>query len=322
MKVYLCNKGYRFINDMLGELVPDAEILECLPDEIATSATDANVLIPTINPIGEKELALPNLKLVQQFGAGLDTVNIDAATENGVYVANVPAAGTGNAESVAEIAVLHMLLLARRYHEAQQSIKAKKVSSPISWSLKNRTALIVGYGGIGREVARRLSGFEMTIMAISRSGPKGAAADSPVHVDLHTTRDGLHELLPQADFVVLAPPLNDDTRGLMSSAEFALMKSGAFVINVARGGVIDDAALVAALATGQIAGAGLDVFIKEPCDPEDPLFQYNVTATPHIGGATDLGLQGIARGVAENIKRVARGEVPLNCVNADALVAP
>ncbi len=319
MKVYLCNKGYRFINDMLGQLLPDAEINECLPSEIATAAKDANVLIPTINPIGEKELALPDLKLVQQFGAGLDTVDIAAATAKGVYVANVPAAGTGNAESVAEVAVMHMLLLARRYAAAQQSIKDRKVSSPISWSLKNRTALIVGYGGIGREVARRLGGFEMSILAISRSGPKGSAEENAVHVDLHTTEDKLHELLPQADFVVLAPPLNDATRGLMGSQEFALMKPSAFVVNVARGGVIDNDALLAALEKGQITGAGLDVFVAEPCDPDDPLFKYNVTATPHIGGATDLGLQGIARGVAENIRRVERGEIPLNCVNPEAL---
>lgn len=94
------------------------------------------------------------------------------------------------------------------------------------------------------------------------------------------------------------------------------MKSNAFVINVARGGVIDNDALLSALKNQQIMGAGLDVFVEEPCDPNDPLFEYNVTATPHIGGATDLSFQGIARGVAENILRVGRGEEPLNCVNS------
>lgn len=317
MKVYLCQKGYRFITDILQGMLPDDEILECLPEEIPTVAADANVLIPTIIPVGKTELALPDLKLVQQFGAGLDTVDIAAASARGVYVANVPAAGTGNAESVAEVAVMHMLALARRYAAAQQSVREGKVATPTSWSLKGRTALIVGYGGIGREVARRLSGFEMEIQAISRSGPKGTAEEQAVHVDLHTTQDRLHELLPGADFVVLAPPLNDETRGLMDARAFELMKPTAFVVNVARGGVIDYQALLAALREEQIMGAGLDVFWQEPCDPDDPLFQYNVTATPHIGGATDLSFQGIARGVAENVRRVARGEAPLNCVNME-----
>ena len=306
MKVYLCQKGYRFITDLLQQMLPDDEILECLPDEIA-KATDAEVLIPTIIPLSDAELSLPNLKLVQQFGAGLDVVDIKTATANGVCVANVPAAGTGNAESVAEVAVMHMLNLSRRYAAACQ--------------LKGRTALIVGYGGIGREIARRLGGFEMKILAVSRRGPKGTPEESAVPVDLHTTQDRLHELLPQADFVVLAPPLNDETRGLMGAREFALMKPTSFVVNVARGGVIDYDGLLNALRDEQIMGAGLDVFWEEPCNPSDPLFDYNVTATPHIGGATDLSFQGIASGVAENIRRVGRGELPLNCVNPEAVTA-
>lgn len=319
MKVYLCQKGFRFITDLLQQLLPDHEILECLPEEIATKAADADVLIPTIIPLGEAELALPNLKLVQQFGAGLDVVDIPTASAKGVYVANVPAAGTGNAESVAEVAVMHMLALSRRYAAACQSIQDKKVASPTSWSLKGRTALIIGYGGIGREVARRLSGFEMKVLAVSRTGPKGTPEEQAVHVDQHVTQDQLHSLLPEADFVVLAPPLNDDTRGLMGSAEFALMKPSSFVVNVARGGVIDYDSLLGALKEERIMGAGLDVFWEEPCDPKDPLFDYNVTATPHIGGATDLSFQGIAKGVAENIRRISGGEMPLNCVNSEAV---
>ena len=99
------------------------------------------------------------------------------------------------------------------------------------------------------------------------------------------------------------------------------MKPTSFVVNVARGGVIDYDGLLNALRDEQIMGAGLDVFWEEPCNPSDPLFDYNVTATPHIGGATDLSFQGIASGVAENIRRVGRGELPLNCVNPEAVTA-
>jgi len=318
MKIVLCRQGFSVIQKMLQGLLPGDEIVCCDPEEITRVGQDADVLIPAITPLGEAELSLPQLKLVQQFGAGLDAVDIPAASKNGVYVANVPAAGTGNAESVAEVAVMLMLTLARQFPKAQQNIRDGVVAGPTGWSLKGRTALIVGYGGIGREVARRLSGFEMEVLAVSRSGPKNTAEEQAISLAEHRSGEALHELLPRADFVILAPPLNDDTRGLMAAAEFALMKPAAFVVNVARGGVIDYTALLNALKNKQITGAGLDVFWQEPVDPSDPLFEYNVIATPHIGGATDLSFKGIASKVAENIRRVGRAEMPVNCANAQA----
>ncbi|MBV1892165.1 MAG: 2-hydroxyacid dehydrogenase [Gammaproteobacteria bacterium] len=316
MKIVLCRQGFSVIQKMLQGLLPDDEIVCCGPEEITTVGRDADVLIPAITPLGARELSLPRLKLVQQFGAGLDAVDIPAATENAVHVANVPAAGTGNAESVAEVAVMLMLTLARQFPKAQQSIRSGVVAGPTGWSLKGRTALIVGYGGIGREVARRLSGFEMEVLAVSRSGPKNTKEEQAIPLTQHSNGKALHELLPRADFVILAPPLNDDTRGLIGAAEFALMKPTSFVVNVARGGVIDYEALLDALKNKQITGAGLDVFWQEPVDPSDPLFEHNVIATPHIGGATDLSFKGIANKVAENILRVGRGKMPVNCANA------
>ena len=316
MKIVLCRQGFSVIQKMLQGLLPDDEIVCCGPEEITTVGKDADVLIPAITLLGEAELSLPRLKLVQQFGAGLDAVDIPAASKNGVYVANVPAAGTGNAESVAEVAVMLMLTLARQFPKAQQNIRDCVVAGPTGWSLKGRTALIVGYGGIGREVARRLSGFEMEVLAVSRSGPKNTEQEQAIPLAQHRSGEALHELLPRADFVILAPPLNDDTRGLIGAAEFALMKPTSFVVNVARGGVIDYEALLEALKNKQITGAGLDVFWQEPVDPGDPLFEHNVIATPHIGGATDLSFKGIANKVAENILRVGRGKMPVNCANA------
>jgi len=317
MKIVLCREGFSAIQNMLQALLPDDEIVCCAPEEVCSVGKDADVLIPAITPLGDAELSLPKLKLVQQFGAGLDAVDIPAASKNGVCVANVPAAGTGNAESVAEVAVMLMLTLARQFPKAQQNIRDGVVAGPTGWSLKGRTALIVGYGGIGREVARRLSGFEMEVLAVSRSGPKNTEEERAISLAEHASGEALHELLPRADFVILAPPLNDDTRGLMAVDEFTLMKATAFVVNVARGGVIDYQALLDALNNKQIMGAGLDVFWQEPVDPSDPLFEQNVIATPHIGGATDLSFKGIANKVAENIRRVGRAEMPVNCANAD-----
>jgi len=207
-----------------------------------------------------------------------------------------------------------MLALARKYPRSQECLQQRMLGTPMGMALKGRTAAIIGYGGIGQEVARRLAGFEMQILAVSRRGPKAGE----VPADFHGGQETLHEVLRQADFVIVAPPLNAETRGLLGQAEFACLKPDAFVINVARGPVLDYDTLLAALKDGRIAGAGLDVFWYEPFDPTDPIFSFNVIATPHIGGGTDLSLQGIAKKVAENVDRVRRGETPLNCVNAEA----
>ncbi len=316
MRIYFCRQGLTYVRQILQQELPEDDILDCPPNAVPEAAQQADVLIPTVSPIGSAALRSPRLKLVQQYGAGLDSVDIPAATAAGVYVANVPTAGTGNAESVAELALFFMLGLARKYRQTQESIQNRVLGSPMGQALKGKTVAIIGYGGIGRALAQRLAGFEMHILAVSRRGPTLDKPDNGIPLT-HVAQDGFHAVLRAADFVITAPPLNDETRGLMGQAEFACMKPEAFVINVARGPVLDYAALLTALREGRIAGAGLDVFWSEPFDPSDEIFQYNVLATPHIGGATDVSLQGIAKRVAENVNRLRRGERPLNCVNAE-----
>jgi phosphoglycerate dehydrogenase-like enzyme len=315
MKIYFCREGLNYIMAVLQNELPGDEVLCCAPEKVAETAREADVLIPTVSRIGEDALRSPRLKLVQQYGAGLDSVDIPVATRFGIPVANVPSAGTGNAESVAELTLLFMLALARQYPRSQECLQQRKLGTPMGMALKGRTAAIIGYGGIGQEVAKRLAGFEMKILAVSRRGPK----PGDVPADFHGRAESLHEVLRQADFVIVAPPLNDETRSLIGQAEFACLKPNAFIINVARGPVLDYDSLLTALKEGRIAGAGLDVFWYEPFDPTDPIFSHNVIATPHIGGATDLSLQGIAKKVAENVNRVRRGEAPLNCANAEAV---
>ena len=321
MRIYFGRQGLTYICNILQNELPDDEILDCPPDQVSVAAQDADILIPTVSPIPADAMRSSRLKLVQQYGAGLDTVDIPAATAAGIYVANVPTAGTGNAESVAELALLFMLGLARKYRQTQESIRNKVLGSPLGQTLKGKTAAIIGYGGIGRALAERLSGFEMNILAVSRRGPSPDkptdGKDDDISISQHVAQDGLHDALKQADFVITAPPLNDETRGLIGQAEFACMKPEAFVINVARGPVLDYDALLAALKEGRIAGAGLDVFWYEPFDPDDEIFSYNVLATPHVGGATDVSLQGIAKRVAENVNRLRNGEAPLNCANPE-----
>ena len=316
MRIYFCRQGLTYVCRILQQELPEDDILDCPPDAVPEAAQQADVLIPTVSPIGSAALRSPRLKLVQQYGAGLDSVDIPAATAAGVYVANVPTAGTGNAESVAELALFFMLGLARKYRQTQESIQNRVLGSPMGQALKGKTVAIIGYGGIGRALAQRLVDFEMNILAVSRRGPTPDKPDNGTPLT-HVAQDGFHTVLRAADFVITAPPLNDETRGLMGQAEFACLKPEAFVINVARGPVLDYTALLTALREGRIAGAGLDVFWSEPFDPNDEIFQYNVLATPHIGGATDVSLQGIAKRVAENVNRLRRGEMPLNCVNAE-----
>ncbi len=317
MRIYFCRQGLTYVCRILQQALPEDDVLDCPPDAVAEAARNADVLIPTVSPIGSAALRSPRLKLVQQYGAGLDSVDIPTATAAGIYVANVPTAGTGNAESVAELALFFMLGLARKYRQTQESIRNKVLGSPMGQALRGKTVAIIGYGGIGRALARRLDGFEMHILAVSRWGPTADKSDDGSPIAHHVAQDGFHTVLREADFVITAPPLNNETRGLMGQAEFACLKPEAFVINVARGPVLDYVALLAALREDRIAGAGLDVFWSEPFDPNDEIFQYNVLATPHIGGATDVSLQGIAKRVAENVNRLRRGEAPLNCVNAE-----
>ena len=315
MRVCVCRRGAAKILELLREELSQDEVIECSQEEIADVAKGCDVLVPLVARIAEDALASGRLRLVQQFGAGLDGVDIEAASRHGVHVANVPSGETANADSVAELALLLMLALARRFPLAQDSFRKRRLGAPMGTTLMGKTVVIVGFGGIGRALARRLVGLGVQRIAVSRRGPRGDDRD----VDRHVSINALPEILGQADFVVVATPLGTETRGLIGKDFLARMKNGAFIVNVARGPVIDREALIDALASGKLGGAGLDVFWEEPADPADPLFSFNVIATPHIGGATDASFRGIAAAVADNVNRVRRDETPRNCVNASSI---
>ena len=315
MRVCLCIRGAVKILAALRDALPQDEILECAPQEVPDVARDVDVLVPTVARIDEAALASPRLRLVQQFGAGLDGVDVEAASRHGVYVANVPSGETANADSVAELAILLMLALARKLPRAQENLRERRLGAPVGTTIMGKTVTIVGFGGIGRALVRRLRGFDVRIIAVSRHGPRGDDGG----VDLHLPTSALREALEQADFVIVATPLNDETRGLIGREAFACMKQGAFLVNVARGPIVDREALLEALESKKLSGAGLDVFWQEPPDPADPIFSFETVATPHVGGATDKSFREIAREIAANVERVRRGEVPRNCVNASAV---
>ena len=317
MRVCVCRRGLAKILELLRAALPHDEVVECSPEEVTDVARTVDVLVPLVTRIPDAAFDSPRLRLVQQFGAGLDGVDPEAAARRGVYVANVPSGETANADSVAELAVCFMIALARRWPRTQESLRLQRLGSPMGTTLLEKTVVIVGFGGIGRALARRLRGFDMRIVAVTRRGPSGDEPD----LDAHLPTSRLHEALAEADFVVVATPLNDDTRGLIGREALARVKKGAFLVNVARGGIVDRDALVDALRDGTLGGAGLDVYWTEPPDPNDPLFSLDVVGTPHIGGATDVSLREIAAAVAANVTRIAGGEAPRNCVNAATIDA-
>jgi len=269
-----------------------------------------DVLIPTMCPVTREMLENSDrLRLIQQCGSGLEAVDLQAARDRKIWVANVPADISGNADSVAELGIYLMIGLSRDVRGMAKSLADGRMGVPPGRALSGKTVGLVGLGGIGRALARRLQPFNVRLIGIKRGNP--AEAKKELGLEWVGRPAELPELLGRSDFVVLCLPLNAETRHLMNSDAFSHMQRDAFVINLARGGLVDRDALEQALATGRIAGAGLDVFWEEPPDPNDPIFNYNVLATPHVGGSTDVSLQGIVRAVAENIRRVEQNQEPL-----------
>jgi phosphoglycerate dehydrogenase-like enzyme len=322
LRVALCVRGYQRIFEILRDALPGDEVFECGADEVVLAARDADVLIPIMTRIPPAALASPRLKLVQQYGVGLDIVDIAAATAAGVWVANVPSVGTGNAESVAELAIAHLLMLTRQLPLAQQRFRERRFGAPLAQSLWRSTVLILGYGGIGEEIARRLAGFGCRVIAVSQHGPQGLRPRDPsVPLARHVAMADLHEVLGEADAVVIGAPATPENLSLVNAAMIARMKRGVYVVNIARGQVLDYAALLAGLRSGHIAGAGLDVFWQEPFDPGDPLLLENVIPTPHVGGVTVRSLEGIALAVAANLDALRAGQPLACCVNPQATKA-
>jgi phosphoglycerate dehydrogenase-like enzyme len=266
-----------------------------------------DVLIPTMSTVGRKELETADrLRLIQQCGAGLEGVDMRAATVRGIKVANVPTDISGNADSVAELGIYLMIGLSRDFKEMERSMKNRQMGVPRGRTLVGKTVGVIGLGGIGRALIKRLKPFDCNLIGIKRHEPEKAKKE--LGLQWAGTPFQMDELLGRSDYVALCLPMSPETKNLIGRREFEKMRSDAYLINLSRGGLVDRDALLYALSCNQIAGAGLDVFWEEPPDPHDPIFRYNVMATPHIAGSTDISTQGILEGVSENIRRLEAGE--------------
>lgn len=273
-----------------------------------------DILIPTMSQVTRSLMENSDrLRLIQQCGAGLEGVDIAAASDHRIWVANVPTDVSGNADSVAELGIYMMIGLSRNFRRMNQTLSEGQVGSPIGKAISGKTVGLVGIGGIGKALIQRLKAFNVRIVGIKASEPK--KAQSELGLDWVGFPEELPSLLQKSDFVVLCLPVTAESQHLMNARTFSYMKKEAFLINLSRGGIVDRDALEDALASGTIAGAGLDVFWREPPDPDDPIFSYNVLATPHIGGATDISAKGIMNVVIENIRRVEKNRQPLYLKN-------
>jgi phosphoglycerate dehydrogenase-like enzyme len=269
-----------------------------------------DVLIPTMCPISRELLETGDqLRLIQQCGSGLEMVDLDAAQRFNIQVANVPTDISGNADSVAELGIYMIIGLSRDVRGMAKSLAEQSMGQPRGKALSGRTIGLIGLGGIGRALVKRLKAFDVHLIGIKRYNPKDAM--EKLGMDWVGGLEDLKELLSRSDFVILCLPMTPESRNLIDHSAFSFMKKGAFLINLSRGGLVNRDALEDALASGKIAGAGLDVFWEEPPDPNDPIFNYNVMATPHIAGSTDVSMRGILKVVAENIRRLEKNLKPL-----------
>lgn len=303
----------------LQEDLPGHQVQACSREEMPELLANIEVLVPPGLEVGEELMlqAGPKLKLIQQWGVGIEDIDLEAAGRAGIYVCNVPGAGTGNAESVAEMALLLMLALSRRLPLALENVKKQIWWSPQGKSLWQKTACVVGLGHVGRAVLQRLAPCGMELIGINRSWKQDfKSLPLTEFYPLSAWDNGL----AKADFVIFCLALNQNTAGFFSGREFSLLKPSACLINVARGGLIDKPALLTALRNHKVGGVGLDVFWEEPPDPGDEIFIFpQVLATPHIGGVTDVSLKGIMAAVKVNIERITVGQEPLHCLNQGIL---
>jgi D-3-phosphoglycerate dehydrogenase / 2-oxoglutarate reductase len=257
-----------------------------------------------------------SIRAAIRHGAGLDMIPVEAATRAGVLVANVPGV---NARSVAEHVIFAALALLRRFRAMDGDLRTRgwlagRDHANLTHELADRTVGIIGMGAVGGEVARIAQhGFGLSVLGNSRSGMGFPDFVRSASVD---------ELVAKSDIVVLACPLTPETTGLMNRQRIASIKPGAVLVNVSRGPVVDDDALISALREGRIAGAALDVFSTQPLPPNHPYFGFdNVIITPHMAGITEESMMRMGVGAAEEALRVLAGQLPVNLRNSDVVSA-
>jgi len=277
-----------------GKKLSDAELIEC--------ASKVDAMIVAFENISDRVIqAAPNLKVVAKHGAGVDNIDMAAATKRGIVVTSAPGA---NSDAVADLTFGLFLAIARQIPFADSSVKAGEWPRIIGSGVNKKTVGIVGTGQIGKKVARRAAGFDMTVLVYD------VFKDTDFSEKTGATYLPLDEVLSKSDFISIHVPLTDDTRNLISTRELGLMKKSAYLVNVARGGIVDEDALLEVLNQKQICGAASDVFLQEPAKGNPLLEVENLIASPHMGMYTREALIDTGMICVRNIVDTLEGRRP------------
>jgi phosphoglycerate dehydrogenase-like enzyme len=303
----------------LAALMPAAlsaavDVQWCAPGAFADRARSEliDVVVPLFSELDAQTIHAGRFGLIQQFGAGVENIDIAAATSAGVWVANMPGL---NAVDVAEHAMLLLLALLRRLPEAQSGFDPGHWGDPPGEALAGSTVCIVGLGAVGSQPARRLDPFEARLIGVRRDVRRGAPPTTP---DIEIVgADRIHEALMAADAVILTASHEPGRPPLIDRTALAAMRPGARLVNVARGALIDEAALLDALDQGRLAGVGLDVFTNEPYPASAPLAHHpKVIATAHNAALTTRYFRRAAQALGEGLAAHLDGRPPPNALNA------
>lgn len=284
---------------------------------LAAAARDVEGILATFTDRVDAEvLAAPALRVVANVGVGFDNIDVEAASRRGIMVTNTPHPAL--VETTADTAWALILAVARRVVEGDSLVRSGRwrrlsLDLLLGRDVHGSTLGIVGVGRIGQAVARRARGFGMRILLYSRH------RDPRLAEELGGLWVGLHELLERSDFVSLHVPLTPETRHMIGRRELAMMRPTAYLINTARGPVVDEEALVEALREGRIAGAGLDVYEREPRVSPGLRASAGTVLLPHLGSATTATRRAMALMAVENLRQALAGQRPANLVNPEAL---
>jgi D-3-phosphoglycerate dehydrogenase len=280
------------------------------PREVAQLAKDAVAAIVSSDPFTEQVFeAARSLRVIARLGVGTDSIDLEAATRAGVVVTTTPGL---NDETCADHALALLLAATRRVIEHDASVRRgewNRGGALTPWDLHAKAVGVIGYGRIGRHVVRRLRGFGTQIKVFDPASPP----------DGELTCTNLDELLAWADVVMVHAPLTPHTAGMIGAAELASMRRGAILVNTSRGGLIDEQALFAALGSGHLRAAALDVFQDEPPGNPALLELPNVVLSPHVGGLSTEAIHAMMRKCVQQVLDVLAGRVPDGVVNVEAL---
>jgi D-3-phosphoglycerate dehydrogenase len=303
----------------LGRAVGDRPAEPMAEEEMIEACRDVDAIMGASRDSYTRRLmaACPRLKLVSKYGIGTERIDVTAATELGVLVAHTPV--PENYTSVAEHTIMLTLVVLRRVTELDRHARGGewRGTGTIVETLSGKTVGLVGLGRVGRNVAARLAGWDVTLLATDPYVPASDAAATGAELV------PLPELLARADVVSLHTLVTSETRRMINEPALAIMKRGGILINTSRGELIDEAALAAAVHSGHIAGAGLDVLSPEPPQQGNPLLSLGtVLLSPHTAGFSRQALSAIARCGADNVLAVAQGRPPRYLRNPDVLQGP